>query len=243
MIVGMLLAGGLIAVMVCGTLLVPRMIRGFFYPTAPPMPPVVGNPISVVLAELETVMKEKAPKVLDEMQPGLSSDEIAKIEAKAGIQLSAEIRALYQWRNGCRTADPRIVGPVPGHRFLPLDEALNLSTIISNQVGSATVVQRAAVGIFTGHRKSWIPLFEDGAGDGYFFDPTRKASEGAIFFSFAEDSTYVFFPSLANLLAGVVKGYTSGAFSWKEGPPGPGLEEDFERSRAIWNEFGASNVR
>jgi hypothetical protein len=126
---------------------------------------------------------------------------------------------------------------------VPLNEALGLQTVFSNQVSQTTAAQRAAINLFTGHRKTWVSLFDDGAGDGYFFDPKRKPQEGAVFFSFAEDGTYVFFPSLANLLAGTIKCYDVGVFSWTNGPSGPHLEEDFNRSRKVWEEFGANNIR
>jgi hypothetical protein len=106
-------------------------------------------------------------------------------------------------------------------------------------MAQATPVERAAFGVFAGHRVSWITLFDDGAGDGYFFDPKRKPQEGAIFYCFAEDMTYRFFPSLKNLLAATVKCYETSAFSWKTNQSGPGLEEDFAKSEQIWTEFGA----
>lgn len=233
----------LVGLFVFGALLIPRAVRRFFYPLAPPMPPVVSKSTTQILSELETTIKSKAPQVLEQMQKGLSDEEITTLERQAGIRLTEEIRTLYHWRNGSPSKDPRIAGPVPGHRFVPLGEALGLLTLQSNQVSQATPVQRAAFEVFAGHRRSWISLFDDGCGDGYFFDPNRKPQEGAVFYSFAEDVNYVFFPSLGNLLAGAVKCYDVGAFSWTNGPSGPCLVEDFERSRKIWNEFGSSNTR
>lgn len=240
MAIGLLIVVGLLVI---GASLIPRAVRRFFYPPAPPMPSVVSTPIAQILADLEAIMKKKAPQVLDQMQAGLSDPEIAALQREAGIQLPAEFRALYQWHNGCRSADPRIVGPIPGHRFLPLNEALGLPTVLSNQVAKATIGQRTAFGIFAGHRRSWITLFDDGAGDGYFFDPKRKPEEGAVFYSFAEDCTYFFFPSLRNLLAGAVKCYETDAFSWTNAPTGSALTEDFPRTTKIWESFGSSNIR
>lgn len=240
MAIVLLIVAGLL---LTSALLIPRAIRRFFYPPAPPMPSVVATPVTQILSDLEANMKKKAPQVLDQMQPGLSDQEIAALEQQAGIQLPTEIRALYQWHNGCRSADPRVVGPIPGHRFLPLSEALGLPAVLSNQVAKATAVQKAAFGIFAGHTRSWITLFDDGAGDGYFFDPRRKPKEGAVFYSFAEDCTYVFFPSLGNLLAGVVKCYETDAFSWTNAPTGSALTEDFTRTTKIWESFGSSNIR
>jgi cell wall assembly regulator SMI1 len=238
--IGLLIVLGVLAFVV---LMVPQGVRRFFYPPAPPMPPVVSKSVAQILAELESAMKRKAPHVLDDMQPGLSDEEITTLERQAGIQLPEEMRVLYRWRNGCRSQDPRLTGPIPGHRFVPLAEALGLPVVLSNQVARATVAQRTAFGIFAGHRKSWITLFDDGCGDGYFFDPKRKLKEGAVFYCFAEDGSYVFFPSVGNLLAGAVKCYETGAFSWKEGPSGPGLDEDFNQTRRIWDEFGSSNIK
>ncbi|GBE16369.1 hypothetical protein BMS3Abin15_00183 [bacterium BMS3Abin15] len=90
-----------------------------------------------------------------------------------------------------------------------------------------------------GYKESWIPLFDDGSGDGYFYDPLRKASEGALFYNFAEQGDFVFFPSMNNLLAAIVKCYQEGAFILAEDKEGPYWEENFELSKDIWSEFGA----
>jgi cell wall assembly regulator SMI1 len=239
-IIALLVLAGLL---LSGALLVPRAVRRIFYPLAPPMPPIVSKSTAQILSELEANIKAKAPQVLEQMKPGLSDEEIIRLEGQAGIRLPDEIRTLYRWRDGCRSKDPLTAGPIPGYRFVPLSEALGLQMVLSNQVSQATAAQRAAFGLFAGHRRSWISLFDDGSGDGYFFDPKRQPQEGAVFYSFAEDGSYVFFPSLGNLLAGAVKCYDVGAFWWTNSPAGSHLEEDFNQSRRIWDEFGSSNIR
>jgi cell wall assembly regulator SMI1 len=230
------------AILLVGLLLVPRAMRNFFYPVASKMPPAVGQSMEDILAKIEREMEVKAPKVLTELQSGLSESEISKHERNAGVTLPDDIKALYRWHNGSATRDPRICGPIPGHRFLPLEEALGSNRMITNQLANAGGAQQAAFNVFAGHTKSWITLFDDGAGDGYFFDPKRKASEGAVFYHFAEDASYVFFPSVKNLLAGALKCYEQSAFAWKTNENGMVLTEDFERSQKIWQEFGASNA-
>lgn len=230
----------LLALIVLAVIFVPSAIHRFFYPVAPRMPPVVTKPITNLLTELESLMRTKAPQAFEQLQPGLPADQIATLERQNGILLNDEVRALYRWRNGCLTRNPLLCGPVPGHRFVPLAEALGESAGLSNQVARATTVQRAAYGFFAGHRKSWIALFDDGSGDGYFFDPERKPEEGAVFYCFAEDGTYIFFPSLKNLLAATVKCYETGAFVWKTDQSSSHLDEDFARSQQIWMEFGAN---
>src|SRR6516225_5507290 len=105
MLIGLLTVAGLL---VFGVVLVPRAVRRFFYPPAPPMPSVVSKPTAQILAELEAIMRNKAPQVLDQMQTGLSDQEITALERQAGIQLPDEIRALYRWRNGCGSRNPRV---------------------------------------------------------------------------------------------------------------------------------------
>ena len=236
-------AAVIIGLLVIGAVTIPGLVRSFFYPVAGPMPAALRKPVTEILSELEALLRQKAPRVLEEMQPGLSNEQISTLERQSGVHLSEDIKALYRWRNGSKSLDPRIDGPIPGHRFVPLEEALGSTAVLSNEVAKATSAQRTAFGFFAGHRKTWISLFDDGAGDGYFFDPQRKATEGAIFFCFAEDGTFVFFPSLGNLLAGATKCYQKDAFSWKDGPSSPGLEQDFNQSTKIWNEFGSLNSR
>jgi cell wall assembly regulator SMI1 len=223
-------------------------IKASSYPVAPPMPPVVGQTTEEILAQLESVLKEKAPQILTNLQPGLSAEKISELENESGIHFPDEIKALYQWRDGfnprrIRSGGFQAAGPMPGDNFLPLEAALQLARATSNQVARATLFQRAAFNVLAGYTRSWITVFDDGAGDGYFFDPARKPSEGAVFYHFTEDDEYVFFPSAKNLLAGLVKCYQQNAFAWKDATNGAGLYEDFGASSKIWNEFGVSSSR
>ena len=94
---------------------------------------------------------------------------------------------------------------------------------------------RAATNVFIAHRQNWIPIFVDGAGDGYFYDPGRPA----FFYNMAEVRYYLWFPSLRNFLAGTIECYASGAFTLSS--DGIGLEEDYDRSFGVWNRVAVSN--
>ena len=218
------------------------------YPKAPPMPSVVSQSMEEILAQLEGELKSKAPQILTNLQPGLSMDRINELEKQSGIQIPDDLKALYHWRNGFNPAAIPVVGfasagPLPNTYFVPLDEALMESSGMSNQMAGATAVQRAAFSALAGFTKSWIVLFDDGAGDGYFYDPKRKPEEGAIFYHFMEDGDFTFFPSPKNLFAGLVKCYQQNVFTWKEGTNGISVDEDFQASQKIWNEFGAEPGR
>lgn len=226
-----------IAILAVGGFLIPQLLSQFFYPAAPPMPVVIELRMEEMLANLEREIITKAPHVLEEMQDGLSVEEITFLERKFGVCLSAEIKALYRWHNGSRSFS----GPIPGYRFMPLDETLNAADISKKQLDKAHLIQRLAFNLFASYRKTWIILFDDGAGDGYFFDPARSSRMGAIFNHFAEDSSYVFFPSLGNLMSGISKCYQEDAFTWNS--KDSRLEEDFDRSLEIWLEYGTSNIQ
>jgi cell wall assembly regulator SMI1 len=215
-------------------------LRNFFYPKAPPMPAVVSEPMPEILARLESVLKTNAPHVLAGLQPGLAAADIAKLEQQYHVRVPDDIRAIYEWHNGARPGT-NYVGDdfIPIHRFLPLEEAVAERADMAPE--RTPLLQRAAYRIFAGHRDSWICLFSDGDGDGYWFDFQRQPAEGAVFYSFTEDGTYVFFPSAKNLMAGIAKCYAQGIFRVKPGSSPPQLEEDFERADKLWAEFGARN--
>ena len=214
-------------------------LRNFFYPVAPPMPAVVSEPMPEILARLESILKTNAPHVLAALPPGLSAGEIARLEQQYHVQLPDDIKAIYQWHNGSSQTTNFPGGDfIPTHRFLPLEEALAEKAMDSK--GAAPLLQRAAYRIFAGHRDSWICLFSDGAGDGYWYDPKRKPAEGAVFYNFTEVGMIEFFPSAKNLMAGVAKCYEQGVFRVKTGSSPPVLDEDFEKAGKVWEEFGSS---
>ncbi len=148
------------------------------------------------------------------------------------------MRALYRWRNG--TSRQAYICAFPNHEFVPLDQAAAQRDELRRQVEAETPEQQKAYALLAGHRDAWLGLIVDLAGDGYFFDPGRSEAQGSFFFCFAEDLSYVFFPSFRNYLAAVVEGSESGVFKFG----GQGAETtDFERARRLWCKYGAENVR
>ncbi len=227
----LIIAAVLIAVgMVVLILAAPSMQRSIFYPKPGDLPPVVADSTEQLLTHLRSILETNAPASAQALQPGLSDVQISALEAEGGFRLSDDLRALYRWHNGVITNST--LGILPGHTFSPLDEIVRERKIIHQQMGSATTAQRAAFSVFAGHRKEWVHVFDDGAGDGYFFDPQRSDAEGAFFFHFAEVGYYVWFPSFRNFLAGVIECYETKVF--KISADGASLDEDFEKSEKIW---------
>lgn len=219
----------------------------FFYPPPPRMPSVVDKSMGQVLADLEDKLNQKAPAVLASLQPGLSDAEIAKLEQRGGFKLSDDMKALYKWHNGARSGGTSqkpgtvssTMGPIPGCVFIPLDEAIKQrEQMWQPQYGNPT--QRVVLYFFASHRKSWITVFDDGAGDGYFYDPKKKDSEGALFYSFAETRTYTFFPSVKNLIAWTTKCYELDVFKTHNESGAINVDEDSKRAMDLQGEFASS---
>src|SRR5262249_11722112 len=132
-------------------------------------------------------------------------------------------RSSVRRRNSClRGSSPSwspmrrlLRGLLPGQRFVPLAEVVAERSLIRRQSG-------AAFRVFAGHRKGWLHVLDDGAGDGYFYDPERTDAQGAFFFHFAEINHYVWFPSLRNFLSGVIECYQTQAV--KVAVDGKGLD-------------------
>jgi len=202
------------------------------------MPAAVSEAMPQILARLENILKTNAPQVLAALQPGLSAGDISKLEQQYHVQLPDDVQAIYEWHDGaCRTnyVDGTFM---PLYRFVPLEETLEENAAIGK---GATAGQRVFYEVLVGYHNSWICIFSDDAGNGYFYDPKRKEPEGAVFYNFMEESDYTFFPSAKNLMAGIAKCYELGIFRVKTGSSPPQLDEDFDRSTKVWEEFGASN--
>ena len=214
-------------------------LHSMLYPKAPPMPAVVSASMPEILSHLEAVLHTNAPPVLTDLRPGISRDEIVKLEAQYQVKIPEEIKTIYAWHNGSVQYTNRSSDFVPGHRFMPLEEAL--AERVASTPEKAALAQHVFYRFFAGHRDPWVCLFSDGAGDGYWFDLKRQPSEGAIFSSFTEDASYTFFPSAKNLMAGITACYEKGAFHIKKDSSPPLLDEDFEQAEKIWSGFGASN--
>ena len=208
----------------------PRLQRSFFYPTQRGLPDVVTNTTAELLARLQSVLETNVPMVAQSLQPGLTDVQISALETEGGFHLSDDLRSFYKWHNG--TVTNSTIGIVPGQRFLPLDEFVREQALVRQQAGAMTMFQRVAVVVLTRHRKDWVTVLDDGAGGGYFFDPKRKETEGAFFYHFSESSHYLWFPSFRNFLFGTIESYESHAV--KLATDGKSLEEDFSRTKKIW---------
>ena len=212
-----------------------RRVETFFYPKYIQLTKNVDIPLEVILNELDNILAEKVPFVAEQLQDGLSPEDIDKLENKSGITLTEELRTFYMWHNGCSVNSNQYF--FPGHLFLPLDFAIEQHIQLKKDVDSSPWLQRLTFNIFAGHKLSWLTIFDDMCGDGYFYDHLRKNDNCCIFYNFAEDSSYMFFPSLKNLMAAINECYKQNAFRPSSEPNS--LEEDFDKAWNIFMKYGS----
>ena len=184
----------------------------FFYPTIVNTAPIINNDFENILLDFETILKEKNDKAYNLLNQGLTTDDIHKLEVKYNVTIPKEIMSLYMWHDGCGNFSNGLThgAIIPGHWFVPLEQALKLSQMYGQR--NKSFLQEAFYECFAGHRKDWIVLLDDGCGDGYFYDSTRNSNSGYAFYHFSEISYYVFFPSLKNMFQAFTECYQKDVF-------------------------------
>ncbi|HEY1789382.1 MAG TPA: SMI1/KNR4 family protein [Verrucomicrobiae bacterium] len=216
-----------------------QQARTFFCPLAPPMPGAVDLPMPEILRRLTLILHATAPQVLAGLQPGLSEQEIEKLERQYNVRLPNDLKAIYEWHDGARHSATYLGDNfIPLHRFVPLEEALKKQA--AETARPAARFRLAIAWTFFGYRDKWYCLLDDGAGNGCFFDLARKPAEGAIFCTFTENNELTYFPTPRNLMAGIATCYAQGAYHVSAGRSRLEVEENLEQSAKIWREFGAS---
>lgn len=161
------------------------------YPLAPLMPPAPKESLADILRNLDTRIEQHSPKTFAALQPGLSRDEIQKLETEYGLSMTDELRQLYEWHDGISLDSDRDLFGI--HRFYPLKRLAEAHQLRKQ----TTAKQTGLVGLIDWavcrHRRDWIELFPDDCGDGYYVDPTRRPVQGAIFYNFTETGRYRFY--------------------------------------------------
>ena len=207
-------------------------MQPYYYPKATNMPSVVEDSIESLLGRLDVILAQKAPKMATSFQPGLSEEEIFKLEQQYSLELPTELKLLFQWHNGIARTSGIYLTPL--EEFYPLNNALEVRAVLTKQLqGAGAEVQQ-----MLGPTLSWVPLFQDVAGDGYYFDPNRTKEDGAIFYNFKETGSYIFFPSIKNVIAGLIECYEVGCYY----PDADGqIQGDFERAAKVWEKYGSDS--
>jgi len=184
-------------------------------------PLVVNDSVDTLLQSLESELKKYRPEILQSLNPGINDDELNQAEIMLGQAIHPEMQALYRWHNGLANDEELF----PGHGFWSLEKAIQMNRELSAKY------KEKGVGFLMAHEQTWLILFPDPAGDGYYYDSKHDYETGGVFYNFREDGYYQYFPSVKNLLQAIVECYQTGAYP-------PDGEPNFELQEQIMNKYG-----
>lgn len=176
------------------SLLPPAPSADEMYPRPTSLAPATRTPLKELLSQYEGVISELSPAVHTTLQPGLSSEQLDDLQNQHGINLSADIRVLYSWKNGSSGH----TSVFPFYRFVPLSEALEARTHFSKGPQNKSADVKEVYGDWLSFRYSWLCVLDNGCGDGYFYDPDRQKEASSFFHTFHDDVGYAFYPSVGN---------------------------------------------
>ncbi len=186
-----------------------------------PMPPVVQKNMDELLHEFETEVIQNQPSAAALLRPGISEARLQQVETALGTPLHPELRALYRWHDGMERSQYLF----PGYEFYSLEEALQLRDEANSYF------REKGLELFMAHEANWLILFSDPAGDGYHYDFRKSYEDGGVFFVFRESAYRVDFPSLKNVLAGLIECYRQRAYQGSQ-------TLDFGLEQQIMESFG-----
>jgi hypothetical protein len=177
-----------------------RQLSGRLLP--PKMPAVVDANMDAILASLERELKQQRPDFDTVARPGITPQELQQATAAFSTTVHPDMQRLYQWHNGL-TDDAELF---PGHTFWSLEEALQTNKELTADYAQSGFSELMA------EEATWLTLFPDGAGDGYYYDPKYDYASGGVFYNFREIGYYMRFPSIKNLLMAIVECYQAGVY-------------------------------
>jgi hypothetical protein len=207
-----------------------------FYPDPQKMPPVISETTEQLLKQFEEVLADKAPAVLQSLQPGLSQEQIAELGKKGKFTLSADLRKLYQWRNGTKDKDSFLI---LGFRFIPLEEMAVRSIYLENYSIDSFVKKLLLRYFFKSYTKNLVQIFYDRSGNSYFYDSYANDASRAFFCQSNTNMCYIFFPSFRNFLKGAIECYQKDIFVVKDS--GSTLYYNTVEAHKIWNRLGCES--
>lgn len=152
------------------------------------------NQIESSIARLERALLAVRPEFFQTLNPGLSAMEIDRLASEHNAFLPADLRALYQWRNGQSDHGEDVFAD--NWLFATLEAALDTNAVLTPMIGSDFDVDNW-------WHSCWIPIFWNGGGDSLCYDTSGQftGQKGQLIeFWHADNDRNVVAPSLAAYL-------------------------------------------
>lgn len=110
---------------------------------------------------LDKHLKLSRPDFYSKLNMPLKENEIQALEEQFSITLPADLKALYQWKNGQN--DQCCDSFVNNSMFMPLEETLDAAKEMTEMIGFDFEIDNW-------WNENWIPLFHNGGGDHICYD-------------------------------------------------------------------------
>jgi cell wall assembly regulator SMI1 len=136
--------------------------------------------INSVIENVDHYLKTNRPEYYAILNPGIADEDIIELEEKHNIKLPADLRALYQWKNG-HTEEHFLEKFIDLNQFFSLEISLNTAQELTEMIGLDFTKENW-------WNKNWIPILSSD-GDHYCYDleGTFTGNKGQIIRSIHDD--------------------------------------------------------
>lgn len=117
--------------------------------------------IESVLEKIDQYLKTNRPEYYAILNPPLTNEEVAALEKEYNIQLPADLKALYQWKNG-HSEEYFSENFIDLNQFFSLDISLKMAREHTEMIGLDFTLENW-------WNKHWVPVIMEGS-DFYCYD-------------------------------------------------------------------------
>ena len=117
--------------------------------------------MQALLNKLDQHLSTKRADYYKTLQPGLSAEAITALGQTYNVTIPADLRALYQWKNGQQ--EDVYEAFVNNSMFLSLQHALDSARELTGMIGTDFEMENW-------WHAAWIPIFDNGGGDYICYD-------------------------------------------------------------------------
>lgn len=115
-----------------------------------------------LLQRLDALLHQKWSSFYEMLLPGLSSEQIQRVESALGVELPQEFKLFYQWKNGHSNSEYKNLWY--NRNLLNVEQILETWTVMNELLELGEFEEP------NWWNPRWIPFAENGAGDHYVLD-------------------------------------------------------------------------
>jgi cell wall assembly regulator SMI1 len=167
-----------------------------------------SNDLTATLARLDALLAAVNPDARKSLNAGASAARVAKLSKAVfhGKPVPREVAALFAWHDG--QSKPKAIHPDDNRTLLSIDAAIDAWKFLSDP--KEDVLQPWS--------KTWLPIFENGAGDYVCVETAGKKAGSLVAYWHADADRKTVFPSIAAWASDVARALEQAAKKAKSAP-------------------------